>query len=135
MDLFGDADHGRRAAGAETFHVVERKLAVVGLFAVVDAELLFQMVHALVGPAQHAGHVGADLDVIVALRLLVEHIIEAHDAADFGRLQLQHFGQFVLRLDRAIAEFTLDHIECGQDRRALASGRIEVHPRANLCAD
>ena len=105
-----------------------RELVVGGRFAVMDAQLLFEVMHALVGAAQHAGHIGADLDVVVAFRLRVEHVVEVDHRAHFGRLQFQHGRQFVLRVDGAIAELALDHVQRGQDGRALAAWRVEVHP-------
>ena len=57
-----------------------------------DAKLIFQVVHALVGPAQHAGHIGANFNMIRAFRLLVEHIVKPHDCTHFGGFQIEHLG-------------------------------------------
>ena len=107
----GDGDHGRRPARTETLHVVEAVLVVGGRLTVVDAQLLLEGVHTLAGAAQHARHVGADLDVILALGLSVEHVVEVDDRTHLGRLEVQHGGQFVLRVDRAVAKLALDHVE------------------------
>jgi len=91
--------------------VVEAVLVVGGRLTVVDAQLLLEGVHTLAGAAQHARHVGADLDVILALGLSVEHVVEVDDRTHLGRLEVQHGGQFVLRVDRAVAKLALDHVE------------------------
>ncbi len=132
---FGDGDHRRGAARTEALHVVEAIFVIGGRFAVVDAQLLLEVVHTLPGAAQHARHVGADLDVVLALWLGVQHVVEVHHTADFRRFDLQHLRQLVLRLDRAVAELTLDHVERRQDRRALATSRVEIHPLLDFGAD
>ena len=115
--------------------VVEAVFVVGGGFAVVDAQLFFEMMHTLVGTPQHTGHIGADFDVIVGLGRFVEHVIVAYHGPNFGRFQVEHHGQFVLGLYITIAELALNDIERGQNRRTLPPRRIEVHPFFNLCTN
>jgi hypothetical protein len=131
----GDGDHRRGAARAETFHVIQAVVVVGGGFAVVDAQLLLEGVHALAGATQHTRDVGADLDVILALRFGVEHVVEVHHRANFRRLDFQNRRKFVLCVDRAVAELPLDHVERRQDRRTLAASGVEIHPLLDFNAD
>ncbi len=103
-------NHGGAAAGTEALHVVQRVFVVRGGLAVVDAHLLFQMVHALARAPQHAGHIGADLHMIVALGLGLEHVVKAHHRAHFRRFQVEDGGQLVLGLQGAIAKLPLDGV-------------------------
>jgi hypothetical protein len=115
--------------------VIQAVLVVGGGFAVVDAQLLLEGVHALAGATQHTRDVGADLDVILALRFGVEHVVEVHHRANFRRLDFQNRRKFVLCVDRAVAELPLDHVERRQDRRTLAASGVEIHPLLDFNAD
>ena len=70
--------------------MVECKLTIFGLFAVVNAQFLFEMVHTLIGTAQHTGHVGANLNMIFCLGFFEEHVVIANHRAYLGRLQVEH---------------------------------------------
>ncbi len=84
---------------------------VVCLFALTDFQSLFEVEHTIFGAAQHARYVSADFDMIFRLRLIVEHIVERHNAADFCRLHSEDLGQLYLSVHTTIAVFALNDIE------------------------
>jgi hypothetical protein len=127
---FGDHGHRRRAAGAKALDVVEAELAVGGRLAVVDAQHLFEVVHAAVRAAQHAGRHAAHLDVVVAFAVVlgVVHGIEGDDRADLGRVQIQDCGELVGRFGGDVAvELPLDDVQGRHDGRTLPARRVQVH--------
>ena len=122
--LVGDDSHRRGAARAETLHMIERKLTIFGLFTMVDVQCALEVVKTLVPAPQHARHVCTHFNMILALWLFMQHVVEADDRAHLRRGDSQDFGQLVLRLHRAVAKLPLDYIQCRQNPRTLPSGRI-----------
>ena len=74
------------AARADAFHLFEREDAVRGDAFVPDAELFLEALIHIVGAAQHATDVGADLHVEFARRLEAQHrVVGSHVAhIEFG---------------------------------------------------
>ena len=104
--------------------MIERKRAVLGLFTVVNAKRRLKIVQAPVPAPQHAGHVRTDFNMVFALGLLMQHIVETDDRAHLSRCDPQDFRQFVLRIHRAVSELPLDNVERRQNPRTLPARRI-----------
>src|SRR5437870_3855772 len=92
--------HSRRpTACADTFYFFEREQPVGGRALVSDAKLLFAMFKKLFATAQHAGNIGADLDVEFAARLGRQHGVIADYVADLEFSQFEpasNFGDHVV---------------------------------------
>ena len=97
--------HGCIAACAHALAFHQREFAVRGGFAVVDAELLFQVFARIHAAAQGAGKVGADGEFVFAHGFEVVHIVERGDFirrngrnADILRHIFDGFGRKVAKL-------------------------------------
>ena len=119
VEVVVDLDGGRPAAGADALHFFERKEAVGGDAIGTDAELFAEALVDVVGSAQHATDVGADLDVEFAGRLEAEHGVVGGDVAHFELGDADAAGD--LGDDRVgeIADFILRVEQHGDEGRAL----------------
>src|ERR1017187_10738746 len=78
-------DGRRPRAGPHALHFFERDLAVRGGFLVTDSELLAGVLPKLVAIPEEATDVGADLDVVLSQRLLVQHGVVRQHFVDLER--------------------------------------------------
>src|SRR5881227_1421793 len=94
-------------ACADTFDFFEREQPVGGRALVSDAKLLFAMFKKLFATAQHAGNIGADLDVEFAARLGRQHGVIADYVADLEFGQVQAAGNLCDDLIGEISDLVL----------------------------
>ena len=91
--LFGAHEHRRGGARSQAFDLAQGELAVGRGLPELDVEPFFQPLGQHPGPAQHARHVGADLDVVLPrLFMGLVHVIEAGELADFSRAEAKQLG-------------------------------------------
>src|SRR5664280_1887617 len=76
----------------------------------------------VVGPAQQAAHIGADLEVVLADRTRAQHRVIADDVAHFQVWQFRALRDLVDGLIRQRADFVLDIQQHGNQDGAL--GRV-----------
>ena len=67
-----------------------------------------------------------------ALRLLVQHVVEADHRAHLRRRNTEDLRQLVLRPDRAVSELALNHVERRKYPRALPPLRVARQYPVNL---
>src|ERR1700738_1702329 len=92
MEVVVHLDGRRPAAGANAFHLFERENAVRSHALMPHAQLLLESLVEVVGAAQHATDIGADLDVVLARRLEAQHGVVAGHVAYFEFGQAQSVG-------------------------------------------
>jgi len=93
---------------------------------VLDAELLASMFQQLVGIMQQATDVGADLHMVLAARLAVQHAVVGNHFVDLQRRHADALGDFLNQLIGNRPDFILRIEEHRNHRRALAPGRIAL---------
>src|SRR6266567_1285723 len=82
--------HGRCArTGADTLHFLQRENAILRRFLVSNLQPLLCTVQNLVPALQHARHVGANLHMMLAPRLAVQHRIVGQRLFDLHVVQVQ----------------------------------------------
>ncbi len=85
--------HGRRAcAGADAFHFFEGEDAVGGGFLVADLQALLGALEEFIAAAEHAGHIGADLNVMLAHGLAPQHRIIGEGFLDLKGVEIEAPG-------------------------------------------
>src|ERR1700730_15087091 len=111
-------------AGADAFHFFERKHAVAGRFLMANFQALLRALEKSVAALKHARHIGANLHVVLAHGLAVQHrvvlqslfnlhVVEPQPAPDLLDHLVAHAAVFILRVHHH-----------GDQRAAL--GRIAV---------
>ncbi len=111
---------------------------------VADAELGLAVVEDLVAAAQHAGDVGADLDVVLAGGLGAQHGVVAEDGADVEVEEVEALGDLLDDGLGDVADLILRVEQHGDERRALdrverdqlveAGGELGREDRVGDCA-
>ena len=81
VEVVIDLHRRRPTAGADALDLFERKEPIGRGLLVADAQAALAVVEQLIAPAQHAADVGADLDMIFAVRLGMEQRVVTDDAA------------------------------------------------------
>ena len=110
---------GGPAAGADALDLFKREEAVRGDALVADAELGLAVVEDLVAAAQHAGDVGADLDVVLAGRDGAQHGVVGEDVADVELEEVEAGGDLVDRGLGDVADLVLRVEQHGDEGGAL----------------
>ena len=89
-------DLHRRSAGtrADAFDFFQRKHAVLGGFLVADFEALLGPFKNVVAAAEHAGDVGANLDMVLAHRFAAEHRVVGKRFFDLNGVKFEAFRDF-----------------------------------------
>ena len=91
--LFGAHEHRRGGARPQALDLAQGELAVVRGLPEFDGEPFFQPLGQHTRPAQHARHVGAELDVVLPRRFMgLVHVIEAGELTDFGHVETKKHG-------------------------------------------
>ncbi len=117
--------NGRRAgAGADTFYFFQRKDAVLGDFLVAHFQAFFGALENIVTATQHASDVGADLDVMLAHRLAMQHRVVGERLFDLNGAEIEASGNFRDHFVADETEFVL-RVQQHRDQRA-ALDRIGV---------
>ena len=109
---------GRPAAGADALDFFEREEAVGRDALVADAELFLKALVDVIGAAQHATDVGADLHVVFAGRLEAQHGVVGGDVAHFEFRDADALGHFGDHRVGEIADLVLRVEQHGNQRRA-----------------
>src|SRR5579863_3430818 len=125
-----DLNGGRPAAGADTFDLLEREEAVRGDAIGADVKLFAEAFVDLVGSAQHATDIGADLNVVFAGRLEAKHGVVGGDVAHLKLGDADAAGNLGNDRVREIADLVLRVEQHGNQRRAangiLLDQRVET---------
>ncbi len=112
--------NGRRpATGADALDFFEREEAVGGDTLGTDAELLLETFVDLVGAAQHATDIGADLDVVFAGGLEAEHGVVGGDVAYFKLGNADALGDLGDDCVGEVADLVLRVEQHGDERGTL----------------
>lgn len=82
----------------------------------VDAELSFDVIEEHIGAGEVTRNVGADLEVVLPLGMLVIHLVERRDLMDQGRGHVEREGDRGLSVDRQVAELVLHQMEHREQR-------------------
>ena len=124
VEIVIDLNRGCAGAGADTFDLFQREDAVVGDFLVADFQALFGSLENVVAAAQHAGDVGADLHVVLAHRLAMQHGVILERFLDLHGAKIEARGDFRDHFVADETEFVL-RVHQHRDQRA-ALDRISV---------
>lgn len=120
-----DLHHGRLDASAEALDLGERKHVLGGFSRRGDAGEIFHFLHDAVGPRNHAGAVGADLNVEFADGLEVEHGVEGGDFVHANVGEIEGVGHQLHGIDRQpAAAFALGEVKQRNGGATLAVGRV-----------
>ena len=112
--------HGRSAgAGAHAFDFFQRKRAGGGDFFIADAQALLHVRVKFVAATQHAGNVGADLNVIASDGLAAQHGVIRQSFGDLSHVQVQAQGDIREQLIAEEAEIILRVHHHGDQRGTL----------------
>src|SRR5262249_54099983 len=125
-----DRGHRGDVAGAHALEAADEDLAVLGRARAIHPGRLAEPLEQLVSAAQPAADVGADQDLVLALRLHAEEVVEAGDRLEIARGHAHHRGGLVDPLRGAPAVAPLDGPESRDRGRALA--RVALHRAADL---
>ena len=118
-----DQHHRRIGAGAEALALLQREQAVGAWCSpIVDAELLLEVLERRCAVAQLARQVGADVELELAHRLLVVHVVEGRDLVHRDRRHAEVGGDLALAL-RADEAFAPAARSRGRPSRPTASAR------------
>ena len=80
-----------------------------------NAKRVLKVVQALVPAPQHARDVCTNFDMIFALGLLMQHLVETDDRANLRWCDSEDICQLVLRIYWAVSVLPLDHVERRQN--------------------
>ena len=131
IEIVVDLHRGCTRAGADAFHLFEREDAVWRCFLVPDFQTLLCVLEKLVSPAQHAGHVRANLNVVLAPRLAAQHGVKPQGLLHLNCAKLQAardlFDQFI----RDEAVFVL-RVQQHRNQRASLHG-VAILQLLKLC--
>src|SRR4029077_8364311 len=122
---------GRRArAGADAFHLLERKHAIGGDLFISDLQLPLYKVVDFIAAAKHAGNVGAYLDVVLARRFAPDHGVISERFIDLQETHAEARGDLRYHGVAYAAKSILRVESTGHERRALE--RVTLHERLEL---
>src|SRR6218665_21538 len=122
-----DQQHRRIGAGPQAFAGLQREQAVVRGAAAGQRQFSLQMLQGLSTTAQLAGQVGADVDLVLAHRLPVVHVVEGRDLVHRDRGHAQVVGHQRLAVGADMALLLLHDGQAGHDRRLLLVCRVLGH--------
>src|SRR6266850_3634025 len=97
----------RPATSSNALHLFQRKLSVCGPLLVTDAERLLAVLQKFFAAAQQATDVGADLHVVLAHGLGVEHGVVTDHVAHFKLAQFHPLGDLLNDFLREIPDLIL----------------------------
>ena len=120
-----DLHHGGVDAGAEALDLGQRKVTVLRGFAQADAELVAASIAERIRATQPAGRRPAELHVIAADRLQVQHRVEGGDLVDPDRRHVEQRGDILHhRLGDPATVLALREVEQRQHRARLTTRRV-----------
>src|SRR6266852_4690875 len=119
VEIVIDLHGGRASAGAEAFDFLEGEDAVGGGFLVAEFKAFFGVLEKFGATAQHAGDIGADLDVMFAHGLAAQHGVIGEGFLDLHMIQIEAGGNFGDQFVGDVAEFVLAVNQHGDERAAL----------------
>ena len=125
VEIVVDLEDRRVDAGAETFDLDQRELAVRGAFATADAELLLAGSDDVVRAAQPARRRRTGLQKPAPDRPQIEHRVEGRDLVDADRRHVEHLADVIhRRLGQPVAALALRQVEQGQHSAGLPPRRV-----------
>ena len=119
MIVVADLHHRGHLASAEAFDGRKREQPVRGRAALLDPQHRLQMPQQVLGSAQHAGDVVAELQVEHTHRLGMEEGVEGRQLVDPDPLDTEDVGDLFQHRAGQMAMFLLRDQKRGHDRRAL----------------
>ena len=111
MEFVVDHNNRRGAATGETFHEINRDLAIGRDFAEVSMKLFLKGRAGLITTKQSAGKRAADLNVSTTDRLLPEHRVKRDHFEHVDRLQLELGGDPFTGVWREMSDILLDEVQ------------------------
>ena len=131
MELAVHADHRGQSAGADAGHDFQAELAVAGRLAGVDLQFPLDRLQDGGRALDVAGRAAADLDVVHALGLKAELVVERRHAIDLAGRQAEMLADPHDGIARQIAVCLLHVLENGDERIARGVG-ITLEDQINV---
>src|SRR6266567_2615866 len=118
------------AARPDAFHLFQGEDAVRGNALVADAQLFLEALVEVIGAAQHATDIGADLDIEFACGLETQHGVVTGHIAHFELGKAQPVGNLGHHRVGKVADLILRVEQHGDQRRTLHGVLLNQHVKA-----